>query len=70
MSIANEIKSFYTETNKETGDEVVDKNLMMIEAEEKGEVTQDWDNESTEFDFADGSVLIVSAGNVSAYGSR
>ena len=60
MTIASQLKSFH-------GDNL---DAMMAEAEELGEVTQDYDNESTEYDFADGSVLIIGDGYVSAYGSR
>ena len=60
MSIAEQIKSFHKG----------DTNEMMIEADQKGEATQDWEHETTEYDFADGSVLIVSNDNSRAYGSR
>lgn len=60
-TIAEQIKSFYT---------LDQYNEMMEECESKGEATQDWENETTEFDFPDGSVLIVCNDNISAYGSR
>jgi hypothetical protein len=60
MNIAEQLKSFHQD----------DINALMEEAEQKGHVTEDWDNESTEYDFPDGSVLIVCNDNVSAYGSR
>ena len=59
MTIANQIKSFHDDINE-----------MMEEAENRGEVTQDWDNEATEYDFPDGSVLIVSGNESRTYGSR
>ncbi len=60
MNIAEQIKAFYQD----------DLDGLMAEAEEKGEVTQDWDNESTEYDFVDGSVLIVCNNDVFVYSSR
>lgn len=60
MNTAQQLKAFHDD-NLDT---------MMAEAEALGEVTQDGENESTEYDFPDGSVLIVCGANVSAYGSR
>lgn len=60
MTIAQQIKNFH-------GDNISD---MMTEAEDRGVVTQDWESESTEYEFIDGSVLIVSGPHVSEYGSR
>jgi hypothetical protein len=60
MTIANQIKSFHAD----------DLNSLIAEAEEKGVVTQDWENESTEYDFVDGSVLIICNNHVSDYASR
>lgn len=60
MSIAEQLKSFHQGNLNE----------LFSDAEQLGEVTQDWDSESTEFDFVDGSVLIVCNGEVFTYGSR
>lgn len=60
MTIAAQIKAFHQD----------DLNAMIEEAESRGEVTQDRENESTEYDFPDGSVLIVCGNSVSTYGSR
>lgn len=44
---------------------------MMDEADSVAiETTQNFDNESTEYDFSDGSVLIVCNNEARAYGSR
>ena len=59
MTIAEQIKAAHADIND-----------LMSEAEDLGEVTQDWENESTEYDFIDGSVLIVCGEFVSTYGSR
>jgi hypothetical protein len=61
MTISAQLKQFHGE----------DINALIAEAEEKAtEITHDWDAESTEFDFVDGSVLVVCGQFVSAYGSR
>lgn len=61
MNIAQQIKTFHNKSITE----------MMEEAEEKAtEINQDWDNESTEYDFIDGSVLIISGNYVNHYASR
>jgi hypothetical protein len=69
-TIAQSIKVFYTTIERSTGAETYDITGMLTEAEQKGEATQDWDNEQTEFDFPDGSVLIVGTDYATAYGSR
>lgn len=70
MTIANQIRSFYVTVSPETGRETFDWDALVGECEEKGKATQDWDNETTEYDFADGSVLVICNSEVSAYGSR
>ncbi len=61
MNIAEQVKSFNSE----------DINIMMVDAEERAtQTSQDWDDGSTEYDFADGSVMIVSGSDISVYGSR
>jgi hypothetical protein len=70
MNIAEQIKAFHTTTDKRNGAQTINIVELLAECEEKAtETTQDWDNEQTEFDFADGSVLIVWR-HASAYGSR
>lgn len=61
MTIAAQIKNFH-------GQNIIE---MLQEAEDKAvETTQDWDNESTEYDFVDGSVLTVCGQSVYVYASR
>jgi hypothetical protein len=49
-----------------------DTNALLVEADRVAEVTQDYDNEATEFVFPDSSVLIVRSYpyQASAYGSQ
>lgn len=74
MTIAEQLKSFYTERvlNEYKGrvDYIVDYIGLASEAEQIGKVTQDWDSESTEYDFVDGSVLVICGPDVTVYGSR
>jgi hypothetical protein len=41
-----------------------DLSALIFEAEDKGEVTQDWENESTRFNFEDGSSLAITNAEV------
>lgn len=67
MTIANQIKAFYT-TQTERGDKV-DVSALTNECEEKAvTVDQDWDNESTTYVFADDSCIVCCGSEVSAYG--
>lgn len=59
-NIAEQLKATCTDTNE----------LMNHAESDAKEVTQDWENESTEYDFIDGSVLIVNNDFVYAYASR
>jgi len=61
MSIASQIKEFHAQGN------TYDYDALIAECEEKGEVDQDWVDESTKFVFADGSVIIIAGPHVSAY---
>lgn len=59
-NIAEQLKATWTDTTE-----------LMSNAElDAKEVNQDWENESTEYDFIDGSVLIVNNNCVYAYASR
>lgn len=59
-NIAEQIKTFHTDYNE-----------MLEEAEEAAmNIDQDWDNESTTFEFIDGSVLVVCNSEAFAYGSK
>lgn len=69
MNIAQQIKSFYT-TQSES---VVKYDHCGIydECEEKAvDTQQDYDAESTTYEFADGSVLVSCCGEYSAYGCK
>lgn len=70
MNTAQQIKSFYVTIDPNNGQEIFDWDGMIEECELKGEATQDWESESTEYDFPDGSVLIISGPEVRTYGSR
>ena len=60
MTIATEVKADHQDLTE-----------MMIEAEEKAiEVTQCWGEEATEYDFEDGSLLIVRNSEANCYASR
>ncbi len=67
MSIASQIKSFYTTTNLETGVDSIDWDGLIDECETKGSAEQDWENESTTYLFSDNSCICVSGQHVSAY---
>lgn len=69
MTIANQILAFYTKTT-EFGDDVNVPDLMG-ECEQKAvNKNQDWDNESTTYEFADGSVIVVCNNEARHYGSK
>ena len=68
MTIAEQILAFYR--HHTPIDAVIDLNNLIDECSERGTVTQDWENESTAFDFQDGSVLIVCGSEINVYGSR
>jgi hypothetical protein len=59
MNTAQQIKAFSSDISE-----------VLAEATRRGYVTQNWDNETTEFDFPDGSVMIVWNSDVWVYGSR
>lgn len=59
MNIAEQLKAFH-------GDNL---NEMMGEADRIGEVRQCWETETTEYTFADGSVMVVWNTDVTTYGS-
>jgi len=66
MTIAAQIKSFHVENET-----VKDWDALTTELDDKAvETEQDWDLESTTYTFADGSCIVSSCGNVSAYGSK
>ena len=60
MNIAQQVKTFGNG----------DVNLTLVEADRLGDANQDWENESTEFDFEDGSVMIICGNCISIYASR
>ena len=59
MNIAQQVKSYSGDINE-----------VLAEATRIGIVTQDWENEYTEIDFVDGSVMIICNSTISIYGSR
>ena len=59
MNIAQQIKAFSDDIN-----------AILDEATMRGNVTQDWENECTEIDFVDGSVMIICNSTISIYGAR
>jgi hypothetical protein len=66
MTIAAQIKSFHVENET-----VKNYDDFTAECEEKAiETEQDMDLESTTYTFADGSCIVWSGSNVSAYGSK
>lgn len=70
MNIAEQLKSAHTVIDHHSNKMLVDTSSLIDDAELVGEVNQDWYNETTEFEFADGSVLIVCNSEASTYGSR
>ena len=75
MTIAEQILAFYRHHARIDVSHggycmTIDLARLIEECNERGIVTQDWENESTEFDFADGSVLIVNNSDINIYGSR
>ena len=68
MNIAEQLKAFHTVMVK--GHCMVDTAALIEEAEKIGEVTQDWDNGSTQIDFVDGSCIVVCESEVFVYGSQ
>ncbi|UNY40584.1 hypothetical protein KLER11_gp52 [Pararheinheimera phage vB_PsoM_KLER1-1] len=69
MNTAQQIKAFYT-TITESGEQV-DVSALMDECQEKAkDVDQDWDAESTTYEFVDGSVIVVCNSEVSVYGCK
>jgi len=71
MTIATQLMGHYKISTTELIPATYDYNGLADEAEERAlEVTQDFDNESTEYDFADSSVLIVCGLEINAYGMR
>jgi hypothetical protein len=70
MNIAEQIKAFYVFVDQYTGAQTFDWQPMLAECEQKGTPEQDWENETTEYIFADGSVLKVWNQEVTAYGAK
>ena len=74
MNIAEQLKAFHTidEPNEYTGrvHQVIDTSALAAEAAQIGAETQDWENETTWYDFADGSCLVIWNNDATAYGSR
>ena len=74
MTIAETLKAYHTSTPSYwTGWQAstkIDVYALTVEAERIGTSIQDWENDSTEYLFADGSVLIVCGPDVSVYGAR
>ena len=70
MTIAQQLLAFYTIKQNENHNDI-NFSALMDEAEEKAsEVTQDWENGATEYDFVDSSVLIVCGNEVRVYAQR
>ena len=59
MTIAQQIKAFYVNINPENGIETFDWQGLIDECDEKGVAEQDWEYETTTYNFIDGSVLII-----------
>ena len=71
MNIAEQVKATFVKTNMSNGQETFDMNEIVEHCEDlTNDVDQDWESESTQFNFADNSSLVVSFDNVSAYGSK
>ena len=68
MNIAQQLKAFHTLIVN--GYPAVDITALIDEAEKIGDVTQDYDNEGTQIDFADGSCLVVWDTDVMVYGAK
>lgn len=69
MNIAEQIKAFYVFVDQYTGAQTFDWQSMFAECEQKGTSEQDWENETTEYTFSDGSVLKVWNQEVTTYGA-
>ena len=66
MNIAEQLKAFHTKN-----DYRINYSALADEAEQKSIlITQDWENETTEYDFVDGSVIVIHGSSVWVYGSR
>lgn len=72
MNIAEQIKAFHIEINAQNGRESVkDYDAFVSECEEKAnDIDQDFDNESTTYEFVDGSVIVWNNSDVYVYGSK
>lgn len=72
MNIAEQIKAFHIEINAENGSESVkDYDAFVAECEEKaGDIDQDWDTETTTYEFMDGSVIVLNNSDVHTYGAK
>ena len=75
MTIAEQILAFYRhhariDVSRGGHCMTIDIARLIEECSERGITTQDWENESTEFDFPDGSILIVCGPEINIYGSR
>lgn len=65
MNIAEQIKQFHT------GQEAIEYQEFVSECESKAvDVEQDFDAESTLYEFADGSVLVWSGAEIHTFGCR
>jgi len=67
MHTAQQIKTAHTKVNSVDGSETYDHNGIYEECEMRGNVDQNWEEESTKYTFPDGSVLISRAGEYSIY---
>ena len=64
MSIAETIKAAFNNSNN------WDQLLADCERYASNDIDQDWDNESTQYNFVDNSCIVVSGPFVSAYNSQ
>lgn len=66
MTIAEQLKAFHTKNDCR-----IDYSTLVDDAEQISVlITQDWENETTEYDFIDGSVIVINGPSVWVYGSR
>ncbi len=61
MSISETIKSGFNHSNDWD-------NLLEECQSQSREIDQDWENESTQYTFVDGSCIVICGGGVSSYG--
>ena len=74
MNIAEQLKAFHTAVSADeyTGrvHYIVDVIALTQEASQAGVENQDWESETTRYDFADGSCLVICNNEATVYGSR